>query len=94
MDVALLVLLMPQAAALSFVPPVRAPHTALRLRGGTMALLAAAPTVAAAKPALTNCVGAAAGVFGNIRTPAALLTGAALGAVSRELTEPTSAPCK
>ena len=42
MDVALLVLLMPQAAALSFVPPVRAPHTALRLRGGTMALLAAA----------------------------------------------------
>ena len=32
-----------------------------------------------AAPALVNCVGSAAGFFGNVRTPAALLAGAALG---------------
>ena len=54
---------------------------ALRLRGGVLpvTMLVASPAAAAAPAALTNCVGPATGFFGNVRTPAALLTGAALG---------------
>ena len=61
---------------------------ALRMRGGAVFpaasfILAQVGPAAAAAPqatyALTNCAAGAAGFFGNVRIPAALLTGAALG---------------
>ena len=57
----------------------------LKFRGGATllpaaaALLSATPAHAAKASELVNCVGGAQGFFGNVRVPAALLAGAALG---------------
>ena len=76
-------------AAAADAATVRARRPAIKLlslRGGSVLgpLLLATPVGAAGMgptqfPKMIDCVGAASGFFGNVRVPAALLTGAALG---------------
>lgn len=77
-----LLLLLPNIAA-----PFKFSRPTLRLRGGAISAAslllatAGADAAAAASPSyhLTNCAAGAAAFFGNVRIPAALLTGAAIG---------------